>query len=102
MLKSLMSDAVTSSWVLKGFEAQTTTSAPPSRRVIARLAVSVVTCRQAETFKPSSGRSVMKRLRMSLRTGIHCAAHSMRAFPLGARPRSLASPPIFLAFVVAI
>jgi hypothetical protein len=51
------SDAATSSCVERGLEAHTTTSAPPATKVRARLAVSEVTCRQAEMRKPSSGRS---------------------------------------------
>src|SRR4026207_227958 len=39
--------AATSSCVESGFEAQSTTSAPPACRVRTRFAVSVVTCRQA-------------------------------------------------------
>ncbi len=45
-------EAATSSCVDSGFEAHSTTSAPPSRRQMARFAVSAVTCRQAETRMP--------------------------------------------------
>ena len=44
---STTSEAATSSWVDSGFEAQMSTSAPPALSVRRRLAVSVVTCRQA-------------------------------------------------------
>ncbi len=42
------SAAATSSWVESGFDAHSTTSAPPAFRVRMRFAVSVVTCRHAE------------------------------------------------------
>jgi hypothetical protein len=48
MSYSSTSAAATSSCVDSGFDAQSTTSAPPALRVRARFAVSVVTCRQAE------------------------------------------------------
>ena len=46
------SAAATSSWVERGFEAQRKTFAPPAFSVIARFAVSVVTCRQAARLMP--------------------------------------------------
>ena len=46
---SSTSAAATSSCVDSGLEAQMTTSAPPACSVRIRFAVSVVTCRQAET-----------------------------------------------------
>ena len=64
-----------------GLEAQSTTSAPPSRSVIIRLAVSVVTCRQAETRMPFSGWFLMNSLRMLCSTGMDWLAHSMRRLP---------------------
>ncbi len=65
-----------------GLEAQSTTSAPPSRSVIARLAVSAVTCRQAEMRMPFSGWLLMKSLRMICRTFIDWLAQSMRFLPM--------------------
>jgi hypothetical protein len=56
--------AATSSFVDSGFEAHRPTSAPPAASVRARLAVSVVTCRHAESVRPSSGRSLSKRSRI--------------------------------------
>src|SRR3954467_5203366 len=47
-----------------------------------RPAVSAVTCRQAATRTPSSGRSAAKRSRIERRTGICPSAHSMRAAPV--------------------
>ena len=47
--------AATSSWVLKGFDAQMRKSAPPALRVCARAAVSVVTWRQAAMRIPARG-----------------------------------------------
>jgi len=44
--------------VLNGLEAQRATSAPPALRVSIRLAVSVVTCRQADKRRPRSGFSL--------------------------------------------
>src|SRR5688572_18941734 len=82
---SCTSAAATSSWVESGLLAQSRRSAPASRRVIARLAVSVVTCRQAVMRMSCSGFSRVKRSRMSFRTGISRAAHSIRRTPSGAR-----------------
>ena len=48
MSYSWTSAAATSSCVDSGFDAQSTTSAPPAFSVRARFAVSVVTCRHAE------------------------------------------------------
>src|SRR4029453_16829658 len=87
----LTREAATSSCVERGFEAQTATWAPPALRVMARLAVSLVTCRQAETRWPRSGFSRAKRLRIADSTGIWLSAHSMRALPAAASPRSLTS-----------
>src|SRR3954462_977721 len=46
-----------------------------------RVAVSAVTCRQAATRTPSSGRSAANRSRIERRTGICPSAHSIRAAP---------------------
>src|SRR5579862_1065063 len=80
-----------SSCVESGLEAQSTTEAPPSRRVIIRLAVSLVTCRQAETRMPASGWVLMNCLRMVCSTGIDWNAHSVRRFPTSASEMSLMS-----------
>ena len=56
-----------------------------------RLAVSVVTCRQAPMRMPSSGFSFSKRSRMAFSTGMCMSAHSMRSTPCGASPMSLMS-----------
>ena len=61
---SATSAAATSSLVDSGFEAASTTSAPPALSVRIRLAVSVVTWRQAPMRRPSSGRSRSKRSRI--------------------------------------
>src|SRR6266700_897544 len=52
---------------------------------MARFAVSVVTCRQAEMRMPLSGWFLMKSLRILCRTGMDWLAHSMRRFPRSAR-----------------
>src|SRR4029453_10867924 len=95
---SSTSAAATSSCVESGFEAQRTTSAPPAFSVRARLAVSVVTCRQAEMRYPESGCSRSKRSRIAASTGICRSAHSIRRTPSGASARSFTS----CRFVVAM
>src|SRR3954465_2096844 len=97
MSNSSTSAAATSSCVESGFEAQSTTSAPPSLSVRIRFAVSLVTWRQAETRYPTSGCSAAKRSRIAASTGICRSAHSIRLRPSGASPRSLTS----CRFVVA-
>src|SRR3984957_3835267 len=92
MPKCVMSAAAVSSCVESGFEPQTTRSAPPSRRVMARFAVSVVTCRQAAMRMPFSGCSLMKRLRISCSTGMCEFAHSILRLPWSASERSFTSP----------
>src|SRR4029077_8528483 len=96
MAKTLMpwsatSAAAAASAVERGFEAQSTRSAPPALRVMARFAVSVVTCRQAARRWPLSGCSRLKRSRICWRTGISCAAHSIIRRPSSASFRSLTS-----------
>src|ERR1700684_1965185 len=83
--------ADTSSWVESGFEAHKTTSAPPSRRQIARFAVSAVTCRQAEMRIPFSGWFLMNSLRIICSTFMDWFAHSMRFLPSSASSRLLIS-----------
>src|SRR3984885_8134081 len=91
MLWSRTSEAATSSCVERGFEAQRTTSAPPSRRQIARFAVSAVTCRQAEMRMPLSGWFLMNSLRIICSTFMDWFAHSMRFLPSSASSRLLIS-----------
>src|SRR6266480_1322024 len=98
MSYSSTSAAATSSCVESGLDAQRTTSAPPAFKVRARLAVSVVTCKQAEIRYPESGCSRSKRSRMAASTGIWRSAHSIRRTPSGASARSFTS----CRFVVAI
>src|SRR5271166_5394361 len=83
--------AATSSCVDSGFEAHSATSAPPSRRVMARFAVSAVTCRHAEIRMPRSGWFLMNSLRMICRTFIDWFAHSMRFLPRSANSMPLIS-----------
>src|SRR6202030_1140206 len=99
MLKSRLSEEATSSCVESGWEAQRTTSAPPSRRAIIKLAVSLVTCRHAETRRPLSGCSLMKRLRMICNTGICCCAHSILRLPASASEISFTS--LFFSSAIA-
>src|SRR3989304_7253425 len=91
MAKSWTMAAATSSWVERGLEAQRDSSAPPAFRARARLAVSVVTWRQAERRRPFRGLSLAKRSRISPRTGISRAAHSIFSRPWGAREGFLIS-----------
>src|SRR5271166_768365 len=91
MFESRTRLAATSSCVDSGFEAQSTTSAPPSRRQIARFAVSAVTCRQAETRMPLSGWFLMNSLRIICSTFMDWFAHSMRFLPSSASSRLLMS-----------
>src|SRR3954468_9235524 len=81
---SSTSAAATSSCVESGFEAQRVRSAPPAWRVCMRWAVSLVTCRHAETRSPFKGFDLAKRSAMVLRTGMERADHSMRPWPFGA------------------
>src|SRR6202047_640000 len=92
--------AATSSWVDSGLLAQTVTSAPPACSVRIRLAVSLVTCRQAATRNPASGFSWLKRWRIIARTGISWSAHSMRSLPAPAR-RGLATSEGTVVFMLA-
>src|SRR5713226_1009989 len=92
MLKSRLSEAATSSCVDSGLEAHSTASAPPLRSAIIRFAVSLVTCKQAETRSPLSGCSLTKRLRIDSSTGICCPAHSILRLPASASPMSFTSP----------
>src|SRR5690242_2985646 len=61
---SATSAAATSSCVESGLLAASVTCAPPALSVRIRLAVSVVTWRQAPTRRPSSGRSRSRRSRL--------------------------------------
>ena len=100
MPKSCTRLAATSSWVLSGLEAIRTRSAPPAWRVRARLAVSAVTCRQADMRRPASGFSLAKRSRMRASTGMSPSAQRMRFLPCGASLRSLTSERCFVAVVI--
>ena len=68
-----------------GFDAQSATCAPPSRKVRIRLAVSVVTCRQQPMRLPLNGLVFLNRSRMSFNTGILASAQSILLLPSGAR-----------------
>src|SRR2546425_12158352 len=89
--------AATSSWVDSGFDAHSATSAPPAWSVIARFAVSVVTCRHADRRFPVSGRSPRNRSLSCRSTGIERSAHSVRRRPSSASRMSLMS---FVALVL--
>src|SRR5437660_9160283 len=83
--------AATSSWVESGLDAHRATSAPPSRRQIAKLAVSAVTCRQAEMRTSFSGCFLINSLRIIWSTFIDWLAQSIRFLPRSARSRFLIS-----------
>src|SRR5207248_1970004 len=91
LMPSSISAAATSSWVESGFEAQSVMSAPPACSVVIRKAVSLVTCRQAETRIPLSGFCLRNLSAMLARTGIDRAAHSMRPWPFWASFMSFTS-----------
>src|SRR5437588_726778 len=91
---STVSAAATASLVESGLEAQSTMSAPPAFSVSIRLAVSLVTWRQAETRSPASGFSCRKRSRMRSSTGISRAAQSISPWPSLASALSFTSPSI--------
>src|SRR3990172_10923599 len=91
MPKSLTSEAATSSCVERGFEAQRTTSAPPALRVMARFAVSVVTCRQAAILTPLRGFFLEKFSFMRLKTGMSISAHSILFLPFWLKAMSFTS-----------
>src|SRR5256886_11489345 len=89
--------AATSSCVDSGLDAHSATWAPPAWRVIARFAVSVVTCRHADRRFPASGRSPRNRSLSCRSTGIERSAHSVRRRPSSASRMSLMS---FVALVL--
>src|SRR3990172_6115614 len=91
MPKSLTREAATSSCVERGFEAQRTTSAPPALRVMARFAVSVVTCRQAAILTPLRGFFLEKFSFMRLKTGMSISAHSILFLPFWLKAGSFTS-----------
>src|SRR6266542_183049 len=91
MPSSATSEAATSSCVESGLDAQRTRSAPPAASVRARLAVSLVTCRQADSLIPARGFSFAKRSRIWRRTGMLFSAHSIRSRPRPASEGSLTS-----------
>src|SRR5215468_4360889 len=83
--------AATSSWVESGLLAQSTRSAPPAFRAMARLAVSAVTCRHAAIRIPFSGFCFANRSRIWCTTGIERPDHSMRPRPFSASARFFTS-----------
>ena len=87
------SAAATSSWVDSGLDAARWTRAPADLRTFTRTAVSAVTCRQAATARPSSGRLAANDSRMRPRTGMVRSAQPIRAWPAAARPGSATSEP---------
>src|SRR5690242_7905817 len=102
MLKSRTSTAAMSSCVESGLDAQSATSAPPSRKVMARFAVSAVTWRQAAMRMPFSGWFLMNSLRMDCSTFMDWFAHSRRFLPMSASSMLLMSQGTVVAVVVAI
>ena len=93
------SAAATSSCVLSGLDAQSTSSAPPAWSVCIKCAVSLVTWRQALIRIPLSGFCFANRSRMLASTGMDRSAHSMRPCPLGARFRSFTWWAVFICFL---
>src|SRR6266700_252830 len=85
------SAAATASFVDSGLDAHRAMSAPAAFSVSIRLAVSLVTCRQAATLMPLSGCSFANRWRISSSTGISRAAQSMRFWPSAPSFMSLTS-----------
>src|SRR3989338_1096106 len=81
--------AATSSCVLKGFDPQSTTSAPAFFRLIIKTAVSLVTWRHATAFLPLRGFSFSNRDCTCAKTGMFRDAHSMDFFPSKESARSL-------------
>jgi len=65
------------------------------------LAVSAVTCRQADILIPASGFSVANRSRMARKTGMSRSAHSIRCLPAAASEKSFTSPLCAFAVTVA-
>jgi len=86
MLYSRTRLAATSSCVESGFEAQSTTSAPPSPKRNRELAVSAVTCRQAKYELPA-GLILDKFLADNLENFHRLISQSMRFFPMSASSR---------------
>jgi hypothetical protein len=83
--------AATSSWVLKGFDAQTTTSAPPAFRVFMRFPVSDVTWRQQAILTPFKGFFFANLCAIWPRTGILLPAQSIFSSPASASFMSFTS-----------
>src|SRR4029453_2699149 len=74
-----------------GLEAHRASSAPPATRARQRLAVSVVTCRQAAMRWPARGRGRARSSATGARPGMRPAAKSILRRPSGARSGSLSS-----------
>src|SRR5215211_3506795 len=83
--------AATSSLVESALEAHRASSAPPTTRARQRLAVSVVTCRQAAIRCPARGRVRASSSVTAASTGMRLAAKSILRRPSGARAGSLSS-----------
>src|SRR5215211_3371989 len=83
--------AATSSLVESELEAHRASSAPPATRARQRLAVSVVTCRQAAMRWPARGRVRASSAATASSTGMRLAAKSILRRPSGARSGSLSS-----------
>src|SRR5512132_2783976 len=83
--------AATSSLVERGLEAHRASSAPPATRARQRLAVSVVTCRQAAMRWPARGGVRASSSATAASTGMRLAAKSILRRPSGARSGSLSS-----------
>jgi hypothetical protein len=99
ILKSFTNEAATSSCVLSGLDAHRATFAPPAFSVRAKLAVSAVMCRQAETFLPLNGLLFVNLLRIAARTGISLSAQRMRFLPPDANDKSATSYFIYQSFL---
>src|SRR5438876_2511449 len=93
------SAAATSSCVLSGLDAKSTSPAPPAWSVCIECAVSLVTWRQALIRILLSGFCFANRSRMLASTGMDLSAHSMRPCPLGARFRSFTWWAVFMCFL---
>ena len=85
------SAAATSSWVDSGFDAHRAIERAAAFSAIIRLAVSVVTCRQAPSAEASERLVAREALAELRKTGICPSAHSIRLTPSADRPRSRTS-----------
>ncbi|MBA7701217.1 hypothetical protein ES703_109950 [subsurface metagenome] len=83
--------AATSSWVDNGFEAHRVTTAPPALRVLIKLAVSAVTCKQAPILIPFNGFLLKNSSFICESTGMKLSAHSILSFPFSESSMSFTS-----------